>query len=291
MDSLTARILRYQRTGREREQILEELSRKIIAFPRRHHRWDDETCADFLSHMYPRVESMIERFTHHGVPFEGYLSTVLTHQSKSFAERRRRERMRWHLSEDDTMWDSEQTGQSVECPDDPAPDPGALDVFGIGPAGRVTSEGGRRKLLVAALKHYSRLPDGGIRTLARLTGERESRLHGFVAELHEGLESQRRRLSEYRSRRNQAFSRLNLLERQLRDEIDEAVKQRLRDRCEKLRVTMRRNQDILGRIRAVPTNREVARVLGIPKGSVDSILHRLKLRAASLYPLDHEKRA
>ena len=117
------------------------------------------------------------------------------------------------------------------------------------------------------------------------------RLAGLVERLRVGLEPAERRLATLRERRNRAFSEARLLEAELAGRPDPDAAERLRLRLAAANRRMAAAIARMARVRRDPTNREVARALGVPKGTVDCGLFWLKRRLAPGYDPDRERSA
>ncbi|MFI5368672.1 MAG: hypothetical protein ACHQ1F_06630, partial [Spirochaetia bacterium] len=59
----------------------------------------------------------------------------------------------------------------------------------------------------------------------------------------------------------------------------------------KVRKRMRAAMSRMARVKLAPTNLEIARVVGVPKGTVDSGLYWLKRKLASVYDPDIPRQA
>ena len=91
------------------------------------------------------------------------------------------------------------------------------------------------------------------------------------------------RLETLRCRRNKAFSQSRLIEAELQVET-------VPDRIETLQIALRRTRrrmassaSRMAKVGVSPTNLEIARILGVPKGTVDSGLYWLKKKLTSVY--------
>jgi hypothetical protein len=159
------------------------------------------------------------------------------------------------------------------------PAPGRLD-------GSRLSDSDRKGLLYLVLKCCRRLDAGDLAAAAEATGVDPRRLAGLVGQLRAGQEAVERRLEAFRERRNRAFSEARLLEAELAGQPDPAAAEGLRSRLAAANRRMNAAMARMVRVRRDPTNREVARALGVPKGTVDCGLFWLKRRLAPGYDPD-----
>jgi len=282
MESLTSRVLEYQRSQAGLKGLVAELAPRVLRFPRRRFGWDEDACSEFYLFFHPRLLRVLDRFRDQGKPFESYLSSVLHWQARSFVRRRKKDERAWAMgfrlvpaAEPDPQ---EMTGPAG------SPAPCRLELPRLGPSDR-------KGLLYLVLKCCRRLDPGGIDAAAAATGLDPRRLSGMVEQLRAGLEPVERRLVVLRERRNRAFSDARLLEAELAGQPDDGTAEALRLRLAAANRRMNTAMVRMARVRRDPTNREVARVLGVPKGTVDSGLFWLKRRLSAGYDPDRERSA
>ena len=73
--------------------------------------------------------------------------------------------------------------------------------------------------------------------------------------------------------------------------MDPLRTEKLRAGLSRARRRMRLAMNRMARVGLAPTNREIASVLGVPKGTVDSGLYWLKKKLASVYDPDNLRSA
>jgi len=285
MESLTARVLEYQRSRTGLDGLVAELAPRVLRYPRHRFGWDDDACSEFYAWFHPRLVRVLGRFRDQGRPFEAYLVSVLHWQARSFARRIRRDEQAWAMgprlvaasTPDDAVGaaeDREARPRSVPMPRAPRID-----------------DADRRGLLFLVLKCCRRLDTSTIAAAASATGIAPRRLSRLVERLRTGLEPCERRLETLRLRRNGAFSRARILEAALARAADPAEAAEIRRRLEAANRCLAAALQRMARVRRDPTNREVAGALGIPKGTVDCGLFQLKHRLATVYDPDRERTA
>ncbi len=286
MENLTARVLEYQRSRNGLDGLVAELAPRVLSYPRRRFGWDEDACSEFYAWFHPRLLRVLGRFRDQGRPFESYLVSVLHWQARSFARRVRREEQAWTLgprlvaasAADDATFDAETLDAAPAWP-------------GPTPPAALPADADRRALLFLVLKCSRRLDPSWLAAAATSTGVPPRRLVRLVQRLRAGRESSERRLEALRLRRNGAFSRARILEAALARTVDPAEAAALRRRLEAARRCLAAAAGRMARVRRDPTNREVARALGVPKGTVDCGLFLLKRRLTAGYDPDRERTA
>jgi RNA polymerase sigma factor (sigma-70 family) len=282
MESLTQKVLQYQRTREGLRDIVNELAPRVYQFPRHRMGWDEDACGDFYVFVHPRLIRLLDRFQDQGKPFESYLWAVLNWQLRNFARERRRSERVWSVSLALDPGDAVTVEEPASC----------LEFSGTAPIAQcIRSDADRRNFLILVLKCSRLLDDDSAAALAPIAGISARELLTLAAHLKALRASRDARLETFRCRRNKSFAQARQLEAELRGEVDAergAVLQAAREGlCRRMEAAMRR----MARVSVSPTNREIASLLGIPKGTVDSGLYWLKRKLASVYDPDHLRSA
>ena len=275
MESLTQKVLQYQRTHEGLRDLVGELAPRVYQFPRRKMGWDEDACGDFYVFIHSRLIRLLDRFRDQGKPFESYLGAVLSWQLRNFARERKRSERAWNVS---LRLQADEEAPEQSC----THWPGAPD--SITPL--IRSDADRRNFLFLILKCSCTLDIEEAATLAGIAKVDEKRLLDLVQVLR-GMRNRREtRLETFRCRRNKAFSQARLLEVEMKAETEPLRTQVLRAGLVRARRRMRLAMKRMARVGLAPTNREIALVLGVPKGTVDSGLYWLKKKLASVYDPD-----
>jgi RNA polymerase sigma factor (sigma-70 family) len=292
MENLTEKVIAFQRSNGGLEELVTALAPRIYSYPRHKLGLDEDACGDFYVYFQPRLLRLLARFKDQGKPFESYLCSVLSWQLKNFARERRRSERGWKAAL--RLEAADQAGQCAEPEEEPETGPstpGFPDEAELRLRGLLERECDRRNLLLLALKCLHSLTPERVGALCSLTGLSEDRLAGYVSSLRACTEPRQRRLRVFRERRNRAFSQARLLEAEISEETDPARRECLRARLARTRRRMRTAIQRMSRVLVNPTNREIAEVMGIPKGTVDSGLYWLKRKLAPVYDPDSRRLA
>ena len=292
MENLTERVLRYQKTGRGLGDIVNDLAPRVYYFPRRTMGWDEDACGDFYVFVHPRILRLVERFRNQGKPFESYLWAVLNWQVRNFARERGLREREWRVSLHMDVGDQEDCA-SAEAParaDPPAPaDPPVLPSTDMAQA--IRSPADRRNFLFLVLKCSRQLDTARAPELSAMAGVTVVRLLDLVDALRDMRAARELRLQKFTTRRNRAFAKVLLVETELRNQVDAVKIAALQETLRRARQRMCSSARHMARVGLSPTNREIAAVLGVPKGTVDSGLYWLKRKLAAVYDPDHLRSA
>jgi RNA polymerase sigma factor (sigma-70 family) len=288
MESLTERVLLYQKTREGLHDIVNALAPRVYQFPRRKMGWDEDACGDFFVFVHPRLIRLVDRFSDQGKPFESYLSAVLNWQLRNFARDRKRGERSWNVS---LRLDADDP-ESQETREKTALVPVAEAVcMPENYASLIRTDADRRNFLFLALKCARTIGLDNAPLLAAVSGIAADRILSLSASLREMRAPRECRLETFRARRNRAFAQSRLLETELQGEAETERIALLRASLAKARKRMRAAMSRMARVKLAPTNREIARVMGVPKGTVDSGLYWLKRKLASVYDPDIPRQA
>ena len=279
MENLTQKVLQYQRTGHGLQEIVNEIGPRIYQFPRRTMGWDEDACGDFYVFIHPRLIRLLHRFRDQGRPFESYLWTVLNWQMRSFARDRSRAERGWHVS---LRVEPGQVVTTDESITDSAVPPFDLEAASAGIGRCLLSNADRRNFLFLVLKCSRRLDPQALPALARLAGISPRRLLALASSLHDLRSAREARREMFAGRRNKSYAAVRLLETELRAEVEAPRRAVLEQELARMKRRMTLAMQKMSRVGLAPTNAEIGRVLGIPKGTVDSGLFWLKRKLASL---------
>ncbi len=288
MESLTSRVLQYQKTREGLREIVNELGPRVYQFPRRKMGWDEDACGEFYVFIHPRLIRLLDRFRDQGKPFESYLWTVLNWQLRNFARDRKRGQMSWNVSLRVQPGEAAASDGFADVREEPL----AEAIRGSSCFARlIRSAADRRNFLFLALKCARLIDSENSPALAALAGVTPETLASLVTSLQEMGEARLTRHGVFCCRRNRAYAQIRLLETELQSEVEAERRATLEAALAKARRRMRLAMQRMARVGLSPTNREIARVLGVPKGTVDSGLYWLKRKLASVYDRDNPRSA
>jgi hypothetical protein len=278
---LEQRWRQWRASPRGSEEFLAYLSRYLYSEPGLCGFDSPDAAAEALLAYRSRIASLLDRYRECGSSFDAYVVTSLRFLAKSQrrAEKRRRERecacerSALFLSREKDEWGSED-----EAEDSPA--------FATGAA----SEGPRRcgrdtrrhrkargtRVLYLFLKCAWNAGDRETKTVAEYTGLSEEWLTQALGHARRFLEAERSRFERITARRDRSWSAQRILESRLAEEYDELGREAIARAHERARREYEAALEELRRFRPLVPNSVVARILRVPKGSVDSGLHYLR---------------
>lgn len=280
---LTEMVLKYQTTGEGFRELMDCVGTFVYEYPSRRRRWDHDDRADFFCYFFPKVPALIDRFEYTGKPFEAYLCASMKWQMKTFITKKIMRERQSRIITEEIFW-VDQDAYSIAA--------NRRDHEWVGEAGdgpiahtRIQAsdldEATRKRILCLFMRAAEHADEKQVKRVADITGYDADWISHCVATLHAMLESKRSRSRAYRTRRDHAFFRARVIRDKLAEEKDPVRRSRLARTLQEERRRFDRVTRKMARSPVEPTHREIAEVLGIPKGTVDSALHYIRRATAS----------
>jgi len=231
--------------------------------------WNSEERDDFISSLYPRISRAIDKYQEAGSSFDVYISTLLRLSAKEYCAKAARsyvkETAAWitqipdmYVCENETEYD----GYSDTETEKPAKlkNPRQLLILTLKCCNHVTAD-----FLEKISPRLNVTPETLIAMINRLKKQREKHMTE-VSQMRERISSQLCRCIFYQ-KELEALTENNI------------IAQRFQKRLEHGRITLNRMRRRLARTRLDPSNLEIAKLLGLSKSTVDSVMHSLRSRA------------
>jgi len=247
------------------KKILEgEIFRAIRENVRRLANWDRADNDEYLSWLYPRISQAIGSYRETGSSFETYIGSMVRMTSKEFRSRK----FRTYVSEY-AAWTSALPGMytheeppeyaCAEEKNDPIPDK-------------------PRQLLILILKCCCYVSDDFLDRAAPRLGIPTEELNRMVNILKKLREKREQTNVDLQEKANYQFYRCIYYEKRLKTLPENSIiAQRLKVRLERGRERLANLRERLAKRLPDPSNSQIAKLLGISKGTVDSVLYRLKM--------------
>jgi len=276
LSPLTREILMYQQTGIGLNKVVKLVATHVYSFPGKKHNLSEDDRSEFLCRFYPRIPSMIFRFKYQGKPFESYLNVTLKWQLKTFISRKLKANTEQKVFTCRNFWatEEERYGAVAEIP--PSFSPKLRETLQIGKNDKIKDPAISKRLLYLTLKGLTKDNISLVEHVANLTGYDRKWLFHCLEALENKRELKISRLKKLQSKRNSQFFKIYRIHRKLLHESEPAKKLLLAD---KLLIEKKRLQLAISEIRSIPlapTHQDIADVLKVPKGSIDSGIYYLK---------------
>ncbi len=280
MDYMTHQVLVYQSTvsdgdrGENHRVLMDELSLHVYTFPGYRKSLREEEWSDFLLSVTNRLHTIVMNFEYRGLSFLCYLNKVLSWQLRTFYrddQKCRNEEWiheRESIIEYDFCRENEDAEfsliEKLKC---------IVETSKMTP---VRMESLKHRLLLMVLKNIASLSEDDYLGAFPFLGPSKQKAVLLRSELLTALEKKCRRREILTLKRNENYFRLNFHEKKRSSCVDRHQCASLENRSCLYRRRIRRLDEQLKAIPLMPSNEDIAGVLKIPKGSVDSGLFYLR---------------
>jgi hypothetical protein len=246
----------------ERRKLEEEIFMAIKEYVRRLVNWDRADNDEYLSWLYPRISHAIGAYHETGSSFETYIGSLVRMTAKEFRSRKARnylaESAAW-ISVFPDMYTYETPPEYV-CEEAVVPQP-------VNP----------RQLLILILKCCCYVSDDFLEKAAPRLGILPEELNRMVSSLRKLRVKREQFNTELQEKANYQFYRCMFYEKRLKVLPENSITgQRIKDRLNRGRERLENIRQRLAKRLPDPSNRQIAKLLGLSKGTVDSVLYRLK---------------
>ena len=253
--------------GREELEILvfETIRKEIrsIKLPIR----EAEDYDDYISWLYPKICKAIDTYRETGSSFESYIGTLVRMTVKEYRNHQVRdyinETVAWNISSTD-MFVSESIPEYDE-------DPSTESIKKI-----TRNSKNSRQLLILVLKCCNFVSDDFLKRVPPRLGIEADVLENMINRLKDDSVMCIKKKELLQEKINRLFCRCMVYEKTFLSISDETVFQRQKDRLERGRKRLLKMRIKHAKMRTGPSNSQIAQLLGISKGTVDSALHTLK---------------
>ena len=301
MSTLDDRVHAYQRTGRGLTSLITSVSRLVYEYPRGRHGFTEEDGAELLLEFYPRIRRLIERYRPTGSSFEAYLRSSLRWQLRSIARGNAARALRHRVAvspgttedicgpvatADGFAASVAERGPRAHAANErhlvaarparrPAHRPSVLQLSPPSADGHRLTSGQAQRLVFLFLKSSDNVTDEQTARVARVAGCDCEWLAACRDRLMQRLQRYDERHRRFRTQRDRAWFALRYTDERLESAVGEE-RSALIARRSRLSLRYSRAVEGLRKTNHSPTHSEIAAVLGIQKGTVDSSIFTAK---------------
>jgi hypothetical protein len=237
--------------------------------------WNKEQCSDYFSWLYPRLSRAVTMYKDKGASFSNYISTLVRWTAKEY-----RSRQIEHSITENAAW-SAQAGDlwvyngEPEYGEEPGLNDSPVHTVLCKRDGNTVSN--PRQLLILFLKSYYFISDDFLDRSASSLGIDREKLRFLVNELRSLRLKRDEEVRELKERIHLQFYRCMAFEKRLlRVHENTGLFLEIQGKLDRARRRLRAMKKRLQGIKLDATNRQIARVLNVPKGTIDSNLHALR---------------
>lgn len=269
--NLTTTLALYRLGECAREAVLAQASlfvyHRLALYPS----LDEDSRQDFFLSFLPYLERTIDQFQLREIPFEHYLSMIIKRRIKTFFRRRNRLASFWRIAQDECI---SALYRPAEKTIGITPEHFAR-VLGARGDNSLPKQSLRKRFLVWAMRNCRRFSVADIPRIALFADESAQLVAEKIALLQKSMQNREERFSRLKERRNKLYFASRVLEWKILRELDPDKRGEMVAKLARRKRALANIRHRISRVNLRPTHRMIARVLGMPKGSVDSALARI----------------
>jgi DNA-directed RNA polymerase specialized sigma24 family protein len=227
--------------------------------------WEREDCIDYLCWLYPRISRAIERYEEIGASFDAYINAIIRWSSKEY-----RVKNSDHMVMEYAYWQTNAIEKAVFSEEPDYTPPAVPPLKGVR---------NRRQTLMLLLKCYSFLSDEFIERAAGALRISPVTLKGMVESMRRLRVQRDEEISALKERLFCQYYRCILFEERMKAAPEKSARrEQMQQSFVKAKKHLASMRKRLKKVRRSASNREIAQVLGIPKGTVDATIFAVKER-------------
>jgi len=239
--------------------------------------WGKDAYEDFISWFYPRLSKSIDNYQEMGASFEVFMKKYMHISAKEFQMRTTTnsitEYSAWsaqisemYAHEEAPAYSHQNAKEIIKC-------------LSVDSRGRKNT----KRILALILKCYCAVSDDFAERVAPLIGIEPKELMQLLSRIRIIREEKDNQIYKMKERAYCQYYRCLVYERRLGfAHEDTVVYCKLKNRLERARERLQKMRKRISVTRIDATNRQVADVMGVTKGTIDACLHRLKNKWESM---------
>lgn len=240
--------------------------------------WDKDKCAEYLGWCYPRLSRAIDAYKELGASFDAYiLSTVY------WSAREYRSQEKDHYLTEYACWEAravETRGMTLG-----EREPEYKETM---PVLKLVSN--PQHILVLLLKSYFFISDDFISRIAPAIGIAPEKIWRMIDTLRKQRVEQDEEARDMQERIQCHYYRCLAFETKLRTLREGSARyERIQAQLKRGKARYERMQNRFASIKFDATNRQIADILGVPKGTVDSTIHGIRMKIKKKKPEEYAK--
>ena len=228
--------------------------------------WNLDDYNDYISWLYPRICSSIISYQETGSAFENYLNSMLKMSQKEFRSNQRKTNI-----EETAAWITQVTEFSVN-----EQEPVYNEII-ADQNNEITKIRNKRQLLILILKCCAHVSIDFLEKVSPLLRIEYEELKRMINVLRKNQRKRNVYVSDLKEKINTQFFRCILYEKKLKDIPAESITaQKLRELLERGRKRLDNMRKRLENAHTGPSNIQIAKILGVSKGTIDSTMYNIK---------------
>jgi DNA-directed RNA polymerase specialized sigma24 family protein len=300
-NNLTALLLSYRNGSLPKAKLISAISIFAYNFPSANYKWREDECSDFFLYFFHEIERIIESFNFIDASFESYLIGILKYRIITFVSKRRLPAFELN-SFKDKEFRTHVPSYSFPSQDDELDPLSCMETEENYLRINITSsfikkifspqnlkyikksKSFKKRMLMFVLKYIREVKENEIPFIAEsLSCERDWLLNAFYT-LTIGIGRKESRKLLYEERRNKYFCKLYLAHEKYASAMDENIRKKHRISINTIKARITSISETINSIIVDPTHYDIAYIMGVPKGTVDSGLFYLNTHLENILP-------
>jgi hypothetical protein len=269
-DSSLNELFNNYRSGiLDKKQLEGEIFQFILNHYKQFHlfHWKREDCIDYLCWLYPRISKAIDKYKDIGTSFDSYIGALVYHSSREYCFREAN-----HAISEYACWTEKANELSVQNAEPDYPEN----------QGAYKPVPNPQQILILLLKSYYFVSDDFLSRIAPALGIERDTLKRMVDDLRALRMDKEYQIQGLKERIHCQFYRCLAFEKRMLAAPEGSLfQEKMRACLNRARIRLVSMRKRLSVMRLEATNVQVGKVMGVPKGTVDSTLHAAKLKYKS----------
>ena len=284
-ENLNTMLFSYRNGSITKKKIIEAISLFVYKFPHNKYSWKEDDCSEFFCYFYPKISKIIDSFKIAEAPFEAYLVKTLKLQIKTFAAKKITEEINRKIFKNREFWPYDD--YQLYCAEsgidfyikDPQPSYSLIKKIissdKTKPIPR--KETLNKRIILFVLKNMNNIKETEIPAIAEILDYDKKWLSEAFSKIKQIIEKKIKRKKLFEERRNRHFCRLYHLHELLSKSETAEEKESIYLEILKLKAYINNLANKIDQTITEPSHKDIAEIMNIPKGSVDSGLFYFKL--------------
>lgn len=272
----------FQKNGKGFKELFRILSVIIYNYPgfNRDSSFTEDDRGDFLLYLHPSLKTVLRKFSLPG-HFERYFKIVLkwqfhnyrrTKDTRQYASMALNKPGIWELPVEKSRIFNPETSL-IEWP----------RVFDFNTRGEIKREAEKKQFLIFALKSCRKLSPVELKFISMAAGVEYEWLETAARSLKATMTAREKRYAHLVGQKNYTFLRKRILEESLRFIHHAAKNAKAKRKIEMLNKRFRKMYSRVEQVPLCPTNKTIASLTGLSKGTIDSSIYLLKRKIYQAY--------
>ncbi|MCL2481079.1 MAG: hypothetical protein FWF38_05165 [Spirochaetaceae bacterium] len=284
-EDLKTMLIFYRNGALPKKKIIEAISLFVYKFPLKRYGWKEDDCSEFFSYFFPKISKIIDSFKITEVPFEAYLVKTLKLQIKTFALKKTAADINRKILKNKEFW-------SYDDNEDYCTEPGIdfykkesqptysfiKEIFSNDKVKhRYSNKTLKKRILLLILKNMNNIKETELPDIAEILNCDKEWFYEAFSKINKKIENKIKRKKLLEERRNRYFCRLYHFHELLSSTEIVEEKNKYSLVIAKIKFYINNITEKIDAMTIEPTHKDIAEIMHIPKGSVDSGLFYFKL--------------